>query len=156
MYLQWRRLRIRRTGCSFDLAEKTGFPQLSGDPQRLLQPSQQSAPPGSGHPASLSLQQFFCCTKKSVLKTFSLIFSTDFLFILEIYSQMFLYCMPLSVNDLNGFDHRLLIFCNRSVIICRFGILADLIYHIHTVCYMSESCIISIQICTVCLNDKEL
>ena len=68
---------------------------------------------------------------------------------------MFLYCMPLSVNDLNGFDHRLLIFCNRSVIICRFGILADLIYHIHTVCYMSESCIISIQICTVCLNDKE-
>ena len=152
MYLQWRRLRIRRTGCSFDLAEKTGFPQLSGDPQRLLQPSQQSAPPGSGHPASLSLQQFFCCTKKVCTENLLL----DFQYRLLIYSQMFLYCMPLSVNDLNGFDHRLLIFCNRSVIICRFGILADLIYHIHTVCYMSESCIISIQICTVCLNDKEL
>lgn len=43
---------------------------------------QQSAHPGSGHPGfTESANSFFAAQKKSVLKTFSLIFSTDFLFI---------------------------------------------------------------------------
>ena len=70
-------------------------------------------------------------------------------------SSVFSNC-TLSIYNGNACHHRLLICRNSSIVICRLCILADLVNNVHAFCHMSESGILSIQIGTVRLHDKEL
>ena len=52
--------------------------------------------------------------------------------------------------------NRLVILSNRTIVICCLNIGTYLIYNIHTICYITKTGIITIKVCTVFMNYKEL